>query len=189
MTDGYRMRSARRPIHEPEQMALLQDPQVRERFYAKVSPEPNSGCHLWAGSIRTRGHGQFYLRGARGGALIGAHRLAWMLERGELKSTDFVCHRCDLPYCVNPDHLFLGSQRDNMHDCVTKGRFGNRAGERHYHVLTDAAVLEIRRSQEPASVFARRFGVSKTCINAARSGVTWAHLPGVVRRTAGGEAV
>ena len=89
-----------------------------DRFMAMVSPEPNTGCWLWLGSARPNGYGLFFL----GGKTVGAHRAAWMLVRGPIPSGLFACHHCDVPACVNPAHLFLGTAKDNAADMDSKGR-------------------------------------------------------------------
>ncbi len=95
---------------------------LRDRFEASYIPEPNSGCFLWVkATTGVYGHGVMG-RGRRGTGLILAHRAAWELYRGPIPPGLLVCHRCDVPCCVNPDHLFLGTYADNNRDMVTKGR-------------------------------------------------------------------
>ena len=91
---------------------------LQERFDAKVSPEPTSGCHLWTGGIFGSGYGAVW----DGGRHLGAHRLAWELARGPVPAGLCVLHRCDNPPCVNPSHLFLGTKGDNNRDKISKGR-------------------------------------------------------------------
>jgi len=98
---------------------------AQERFMAKVSPEPMSGCWLWEGSTYTKGYGTFWF-----GKLWAAHRLAYTWWRGEIPSNAMVCHSCDTPACVNPAHLWLGSHRANMADRNRKNRQWRPAGER-----------------------------------------------------------
>lgn len=77
-------------------------------------------CWRWQGALNSKGYGQFKLCGR----MIGGHRIAYVLAHPEisLKPSDFVLHSCDTPTCCNPRHLFLGTQLDNMHDMVAKGR-------------------------------------------------------------------
>jgi len=114
---------------------------IERRFWGKV--EKGDGCWLWNGSKDVRGYGRIGAGGG-GSAPLLAHRVAWELTRGPIPDRLVVCHRCDNPSCVNPDHLFLGSHKTNTQDAVQKGRMPR--GERHYKAkLNEAAVLEIRR--------------------------------------------
>jgi hypothetical protein len=86
------------------------------RFEQKI--QKTDDCWLWVSSIDNIGYGRFCLdrRNAK------AHRVAWQLYRGPIENGLFVLHKCDVRNCVNPDHLFLGTQDDNIKDCVRKGR-------------------------------------------------------------------
>jgi hypothetical protein len=81
-------------------------------------PEPNTGCWLWMGATTTQDYGIIVIDGRA----VGAHRVSYALFVGDVASDDFVCHRCDTPLCVNPAHLFLGKNSDNMLDMFRKGR-------------------------------------------------------------------
>lgn len=81
-----------------------------------------SGCWLWTAATDECGYGRFLFRGRN----THAHRVSWILNFGEIPTGIQVCHKCDIPPCVNPDHLFLGTARDNRHDSIAKGRaFGS----------------------------------------------------------------
>ena len=88
-----------------------------QRLADKTRADSN-GCHVWHGSRDRGGYGRIAFRGT----VWWAHRLAWLLEHGEIPNGFCVCHICDTPSCVNPDHLFLGTQKDNMIDMANKGR-------------------------------------------------------------------
>ncbi len=137
----------------------------RERFDAKWTPEPNTGCFLWLGTRTWNGYGHFKLDGKP----RRAHRLAWELTNGAIPGDLQVLHRCDVRECVNPDHLFLGTQADNIVDRDAKGRGVWSPGAKNGQAkLTPAQVSEIRRLaaiRSQASI-ARDFGMSKaaTCL-------------------------
>lgn len=134
-----------------------------ERFWDKTEPEPNSGCWLWTGALKPEGYGTFNFQKK----WYRAHRLAWELEIGPIPDGLCVLHKCDVPSCVNPDHLFLGTKADNTADMCRKGRHvGNRK-------LTWEQVAEIRASSEPQQSLADRFGVSQPAVSAVRTGRSW----------------
>lgn len=91
---------------------------IEERFWERVSKRP-SGCWLWTGNRVGGGYGALSL--AKQPHIL-AHRYSWELHRGPIPPDTKVLHTCDTPACVNPDHLWLGSQKDNVRDMITKGR-------------------------------------------------------------------
>ncbi len=101
-------------------------PQFIERFWARV--EKTQTCWIWKGGTSGSGYGQLRIqRKLRQKSLL-AHRVAWVLSQTDpIPPSIQVLHRCDNPRCVNPDHLFLGTQYDNMQDMIKKGRLGQRA--------------------------------------------------------------
>jgi len=90
---------------------------VEERFWAKV--RKTRGCWYWIGGRAGKGYGQFMLRSYY---QTYAHRVSWLLHYGD-PGDKWVLHKCDNMLCVRPDHLFLGTALDNVHDCIAKGRF------------------------------------------------------------------
>ena len=135
---------------------------IKERFEEKFIPEPNSGCWLWVAADR-KGYGAFWYEGSHSPA----HRISYALYKGEVPDGLHVCHRCDTPACVNPDHLFLGTHTDNMRDKVAKGR--ERNGDRNKKI-TDEEVEEIRASTETVVALAGRYKVSQALISMVRCG-------------------
>lgn len=162
----------RRRLRSPKRFTLEQ------RFDLHCEPEPNTGCTIWNGAHDPKGYGNF----GHQGKTYPAHRMAWALAHGEIPDGVVVCHRCDNPACVNPAHLFLGTQADNMADMKAKGRsaLGQKNGQAR---LTKCDVMEIRRrvaaGQTHAEV-AADYGVSTATIQLAATGRTWAHLSGAI---------
>lgn len=151
---------------------------VIERFNEKWSLDPGSGCWMWTGGVHKNGYGRFALESR---VIEWAHRAAWLLLRGPIPEGLYVCHHCDVPLCVNPDHLFVGTATDNMRDAARKGRVVVPAetyrsdGSHQVAVLTDEQVREIRSSSETTAALHRsgRYLVGYMAIWAARRGRTF----------------
>lgn len=147
----------------------------KAKFMSRVSVDEN-GCWLWTGWVQRNGYGCFKL-GGRTGEFVRAHRLSWMVWRGPIPDGLLVCHRCDVRRCVNPDHLFLGTPRDNSVDAFEKGRLKIPTplqGEQNsFAKLTSADVAAIRTSTESSAALARRYGVDRSTVSVARRGLTW----------------
>jgi len=125
---------------------------VEERFWARVNIKENKEeCWEWKGSKYTTGHpyGRFH---PNKDLSILAHRYSYLISKGEIEEGKEVCHSCDNPSCVNPDHLWLGTHKENMKDAQNKNRLNRIAspkviGENNkYHKLKDIDVEEIRKS-------------------------------------------
>lgn len=149
-----------------------------ERFNAKV--HRTDSCWEWTGSRRHDGYGQFRYKGTVGKA----HRFAWFFFYGEWPDL-YVCHRCDNPSCVNPDHLFLGTHQDNVADMVAKDRqrngasYGKCAGENHPAAKLTQEQIDMIRSGHFGDMLQREIadllGVSQTQISKVQLGVRWTH--------------
>lgn len=164
----------------------------RGRFAGDYMPEPTTGCWLWTAGLQKYGYGGFSMRART----YPAHRISWLMHRGAI-GDKFVLHKCDTPACVNPEHLFLGTQADNIRDMDRKGR-GRRLGvagarngarlyperlsrgEKRYNaVLTDALVREIRLAADagegPASI-GRRLHLDRNHVSHVIKRRSWRHV-------------
>ena len=149
---------------------------VVDLFWTKV--EKTDSCWIWTGSRKPKGYG--HLRHANKD--YNAHRLSYELANGPIPALMEVMHTCDVPYCVNPAHLKLGSHAENMADCRDKRR--HSYGERNHHAkLTEDDVRAIRRDyrrtsprRTNASELAERYGVASSRISAIINGHQWSHI-------------
>lgn len=142
------------------------------RFHGYVMPEPMSGCWLWMGPAKER-YGSLKVHGKP----TAAHRYSWALHRGPIPAGMKVCHRCDVPFCVNPGHLFLGTQADNHADMVAKNRRASFKGVNNGKAkLTPEQVLQIRGDARSLKHIAADYGVSLGAISQIKLGKVWAHV-------------
>lgn len=146
----------------------------RRRFWQHV--DRTGACWRWTAGGNPDGYGITRVAGRRS---VGAHRRAWELLRGEIPAGLQVLHTCDHRWCVRPEHLFLGTQLDNIADMVAKGR--SRAcgvrGERHHAArLTADDVRAIRASTESGRAVAQRYGITFGQVSHIRTGRKWRHV-------------
>ena len=132
-----------------------------------------NGCWEWVGYSGSGGYGMI----GRDGKNVRAHRVSYEAYKGEIPKGMVVRHTCDNPACINPDHLLLGTQKDNAADRTARGRGhklkGSSVGTAK---LTEAQALEIKSSTLSLAELSEKYGVDKSNIWAIRSGKSWKHL-------------
>jgi hypothetical protein len=147
---------------------------IESKFWPKV--HKSDGCWEWKASRFPNGYGQMRVSNEQY-----AHRISWILAFGQIPGGMNVLHRCDNRACVRPDHLFVGTQAENVADMRSKGRSNDPEGERNHSAkLTESQVRDIRehysRGESLASL-GRRFGVMFQSIQAiVRQHRTWRHV-------------
>jgi hypothetical protein len=153
----------------------VDDGNAVERFHQKYEIK-ESGCWLWTGGTRLNNKGVAYPRHWNDyRKSIGAHRFSFELVHGAIPKGMYVCHKCDTPLCVNPDHLFVGTHHDNMHDMVQKKRSFTGRGENKKGLakLTNQQADQIRNMDISHQKLAAMFGVSATTIGRIKSGESY----------------
>lgn len=146
-----------------------------ERFWRHVSK--TDSCWLWTGSKGKKGHGVINHWPDRKSRIV-ASRASWLLHNGPIPEGMFVCHTCDVGACVNPNHLFIGTQKDNIQDAVKKSRMA-RGMSTNTNKLTEDQVREIRKYLAygvTQQSLARNYGVSQVLISTIALRKTWAWL-------------
>lgn len=146
-------------------------PEAVQRFEAKIMPEPNSGCWLWTGAIQSGGYGSLIHKGRS----WKAHRFAFVLYRGPIPNGQDVMHHCDVPSCVNPDHLSAAPTVENVRDLWRKGRgHSQRGGQNGNAKLTADSVDLIREySHLGSECLGHFYGVHSSTIRRILRGETW----------------
>lgn len=146
---------------------------LTERFWSKVAKGPATECWLWTGPGLKFGYGRIKIDGRH----VLAHRAAYELTQGPIPPGSCVLHACDNPPCCNPDHLNLGTYRDNNSQREARGRGRQPKGEGQAKAkLTEADVRMIRASAASSGTLARQLGVSYRLIWLVRTGKNWTHV-------------
>ena len=126
-----------------------------EARFAKSYRVDDNGCWIWTKGYAGGRSGRYGMLRLPDGSSMSAHRLSYTLHHGPIGSDLIVCHRCDVTACVNPEHLFLGTAKDNVDDMIRKGR------QRPHHKISDDVVNIIRNSADDCATLAKRFGIDR----------------------------
>ena len=148
---------------------------IEERFWKKVKKDSDR-CWLWVASVHTTGYGAFWLHKK----IVLSHRVAYILTYGSIPDGLCVCHKCDTPLCCNPDHLFLGTVRDNNDDRVRKGRTAKSQAKL---TVSQVQLVPLLYDQGWTQLeIANHLGVSDPSINAILRGKQWKDVEGCTRQ-------
>ncbi|WP_432444511.1 HNH endonuclease signature motif containing protein [Sporomusa sphaeroides] len=164
-----------------------------ERILANIKINSNTGCWEWTGALKGKdrlkqyGHLTIGSRSKGTRKTVSAHRYSYKIYKGNIPDNMDVCHKCDNPKCVNPEHLFIGTRQDNVNDRESKGRnkTPHLTGDNHpSRKLTYEIVKVIRSSKESSTEISKRYGVCSSLIRAIRRGEYWKPpLPGTEGET------
>ena len=152
------------------------------RFWSRAALTANPDkCWEWQLSKTHNGYGQFGFVSERGKLAVNvrATRVAYFLHNGHIDTNLLVCHTCDNPGCINPNHLFQGTQLENMQDCIAKGRFVVNKGEVTSKKLKNEDVFkifELYQSGEKQSKIGELFDLHQCQVSRIVNGKRWAHL-------------
>lgn len=138
----------------------------RERFFDNIFPEPNSGCWIWMGSLAKRDYARIYINRKE---YVGS-RFSYEIHKGKIPTGMVVRHSCDNTCCVNPDHLLVGTQRDNATDMVIR-----RRNQKCTKLLPEDISI-IRADTRNLSVIATHYGVTGATISLVKRRKTWKHI-------------
>jgi len=176
-------RETRRGLFFGIKMARLPTPAI-DRVMSRIVRLPESGCWIFMGALNEAGYG-IVGNGSRSSGVDRAHRITYRHFKGEIPKGLFVCHHCDIPSCCNPDHLFIGTNHENVIDCVRKKRNSKPPVNSHIkgvvhvkHKLNDDIVKEIRAMNGVIShrILANKFGVCRQTVSDIASGKKWKHV-------------
>lgn len=151
----------------------MHNEKIRKRFWEKVDKNLESGCWEWTAQIAPNGYGRFYTD-----KNTSAHRASWEIHYGKIPKRMLVCHRCDNKKCVNPKHLFVGTNKDNLEDMRIKGR--SLRGEKNTgSKLNRSQVKQIRAMLNKGinqEQIAREFEVAKNTVSRISTRERWGWL-------------
>jgi hypothetical protein len=147
----------------------------QERLWSKVA-RPFNGCWEWPGCKTEFGHGLM----GRAYKVERTHRLSWEDVNGPIPEGLVICHKCDNPACIRPDHLFIGTHAINSADMRAKNRGVNPpalpGAQNPAAKLTGRQVSAIKRSNGPQRIIASKYGISKSQVGRIKQGLSWASV-------------
>lgn len=167
-------------------MALEVTEELNRKFDERYVIVSETGCWIWTGAVtnhQTHTYGNLPVRKSKNHK---AHRYAAArFLKKNLHRNDFVCHTCDVPECVNPDHLYVGSAKTNAHDREKRSRNTYLRGEQHNMCkLTEEQVIEIFTLAGSHKQIAEKFGISRPTVTAIKNGRLWNHVTKNLRNSA-----
>lgn len=141
-------------------------------FHKSYKINQESGCWEWQKSKSGAGYGQIRFRGVP----FSAHRMSYVIHKGEIPDGMYILHSCDNRSCVNPDHLSVGTCKENLHEMFSKGRHNRWSHGKGLNSLTEDQVIEIKRSSDTDRITAEKYGVSMVHVANIRRGVAWKNV-------------
>jgi len=151
----------------------------KEKLGKRTEFDPQSGCIEWQGATTTHGYGQLSMNGE----IFYTHRLSYEIYKGEIEDGLQINHRCHNECCVNPEHLYMGTQQENVRDAVVEGEYVSNfgIGDEHFNSkLCEDDVIELRKLYSTGDYtyeeLGRKFNVNENTVGEAIRGDTWSHV-------------
>ena len=153
---------------------------IHERFESLYTIVPGCDCWIWTSSIggegKGKGHGRFMVNNV----LMKAHRYSYRYYKGEIPDGMLVLHKCGMPQCVNPDHLYLGNHKDNARDSIKAGTHHKPVGEKNGNKkITEGIaqeILNLKGKRVQAKLLAEKYGISVWTVYEIWKSRRWKHL-------------
>ena len=147
-----------------------------DRFWRNIDKKSDNECWMWKAGVNSKGYGVLG-EGGKGGKSLSAHRFSYELHHGEIPSNNVVMHICDNPSCVNPNHLTIGTSKDNTQDAVIKNRLKSVFISGENHILAKLNVSQVEYIKNNPDIkgnqLAKMFNVSTSTISNIRNNKRW----------------